>query len=174
MKPTLMLACSLLMTACCTNRAKAEPVATTENAPQIEDAPRTPLWVKWNVLSNEGGRLRIAAVVVRRARLNVPIDVHIEAPDGLELVSGTPAFQLDGNLEPGETVSTLEYNYRDAPTDDLKLIADITGSGMGVHATDVYRFGRTAPQPRPRPSGPHIKVGNTDLGPAIQIDKDNQ
>ena len=174
MKPIHVLACSLAVIACSAStgngRAAAQPDAA-QNAVS-EDAARTPLFVRWQMLSDEGGRLRISAVVVRRTLLRVPIDVHVEVPPGLQLVAGTTAFQLEANLQPGETVSTLEFTYSGTPSKDLKLIADASGTGMGVHATDVYRFGRPAPEaPRPQPSGPINKVGDVDLGPAIEIDK---
>lgn len=174
MKPTYVLACSLAVIACSAStgngRAAAQPDAA--NNVVAEDAARVPLLVRWQLLSEAGGRLRISAVVVRRSLMRVPIDVHVEVPPGLQLVSGTTAFQIEANLQPGETVNTLEFTYSSTPSEGLKLVADARSSGMGVHATDVYRFGRPAPQqPRPQPSGPNNKVGDVDLGPAIQIDK---
>ncbi len=174
MKPTLILICSLAVTACSASTGNDRPTTPLDAKHDAinEDAALAPLHVRWQLLSDEGGRLRISAVVAHLAVLRVPIDVRVEVPAGLQPVSGPTAFQLEANLKPGETVTTLEFAYSRIPQGDLKLIAHASGSGMGIHATDVYRFGRSAPQPpRPQPSGPNIKAGNVDLGPAIQIDK---
>ncbi len=174
MKPTILLACLLTATACSSNGpspkvAVARDVARTGSG---EGAPETPLQVRWQVLSDAGGRLSIAAVVERKAMLSSPIDVHVEVPTGLQLMSGQTSFLLPPNVQPGETTTTFEFSYAAAPAGDLKLVADLSGGAMGVHATDTYRFGRPEPQPvRPQPTGPSIKLGDTDLGPAIQIDK---
>jgi hypothetical protein len=175
MKPIIIFACILAATA-----LVAQPPATGK-APNSRprhpvavnpDAARAPMLVRWQLLSDNGGRLRISAIVVRKALLRVPIDVQVEVPPGLQLVSGTTTFRLEANLPPGETVATMEFVYSRAPREDLKLTAHATGPGMGVHATDVYRFGRPAPHPpRPQPSGPSNKVGDVDLGPAIEIEK---
>jgi hypothetical protein len=174
MKPLFVLACGLAATACSANAGNGVPTSTPDAQHMMvaEDAAQAPLLVRWQLLSDVGGRLKISAVVLRRTVLRVPIDVQIEVPPGLQVVSGSTRFRLEANLQPGESVATLEFAYSETPPGDLKLIADVSGPGMGVHATDAYRFGRPAPQPvRPQPSGPNNKVGNVDLGPAIQIDK---
>jgi hypothetical protein len=116
--------------------------------------------------------LRIAAVIDQKAVFDLPIDVRVELPTGLQLVSGQPAFQMPPSTQPGETTVTFEFTYAAVPSGDLKLVADVSGAAMGVHATDTYRFGRAeVPAVVPQPTGPSIKLGDTDLGPGIQIDK---
>ena len=173
MKPMTILACLLAATACSSNgpSPKIAVARDVARAGSGEGAPEAPLQLRWQVLSDAGGRLSIAAVVVRKAVLDSPIDVHVEVPAGLHLVSGQTSFQLPPNAQPGETTTTFEFTYATVPAGDLKLVADLSGGAMGVHATDTYRFGRPEPQPvRPQPTGPSIKIGDTDLGPAIQID----
>jgi hypothetical protein len=174
MKPIIILAYIVATTACSANTSNGKSTSQPNAQPVAvnADAARAPMLVRWQLLSDNGGRLRISAIVVRRALLRVPIDVQVEVPPGLQLVSGATTFRLEPNLPPGETVATMEFFYSRAPLEDLKLTAHANGPGMGVHATDVYRFGRPAPQPpRPQPSGPNNKVGDVDLGPAIEIEK---
>ena len=171
----LVLLSGLTAIACSANsgNAKTPPPRVAEyDAGTDQDAPQAPLLVRWQLISDEGGRLRISSVIAHRAVLGVPVDVQIEVPDGLQLISGETSFQLEANVPPGEAVNTLEFTYASTPPGDLKLVANVSGPGMGVHAVDVYRFGRAPPtQPRPQPSGPGNKIGNVDLGQPIQIDK---
>jgi hypothetical protein len=128
--------------------------------------------VRWAPISDSGGRLRLEGHIELKALLAAPVNVHVEIPRGLELVSGETAFQIPADTTPGDVVRAFEFAYQEAPVEDLKLVADLSGGTFGVHAADAYRFGRHEPQPvRPQPTGPSIKLGDTDLGPAIQIDK---
>jgi hypothetical protein len=163
--------CCLSLTAC-TTASSSRPAAPESATPAVgEDAARAPLFVHWQLLSDEGGRLRVSAVVVRKATFRVPIDVRVEVPEGLQLVSGQTAFQIAPGLTPGETTSTLEFTYLSAPRTDLKLVAHASGPGMGVQATGVYRFGRAESKATPpQPTGPAVQVGNLNLGPSIPIE----
>ncbi len=135
------------------------------------DGPQSPLVVQWKVNSDQGGTLRIDAVLTLRSALPLPVSVHVEMPPGLELVSGQTSFEIPANTDPGDTVASFTFQYASTPSLNLKVVADASGPTMGVHATDEYRFGRPEPQPvRPQPTGPTIKIGDTELGPAIQID----
>jgi len=170
----LVLLASLLAGGCALDGRNDKPAALPSPAPIVtaDNAPKAPVRIRWRVLSDQGGRLKIEAVLERLVPLRVPVTVRVEVPPGLQLLSGATSFEIPADAPPGETSMPLEFSYADVPPTDLKVVADAFGYSMGVHAADTYRFGRPEPQPvRPQPSGPNIKVGNTDLGPAIQIDK---
>jgi hypothetical protein len=166
--------CFLLVTACTTNSSaanRATPPPEASTTAVEPDAARAPLLVRWQVLSDTGGTLRVSAVVTRKAKFRVPIDVQVNVPEGLRLVSGETSFQLGADLQPGETVAALEFTYTTIPQGDLQLVASASGPGMGVRAADAYRFGRPEPvPPRPQATGPAVKVGNVNLGPSIPLD----
>jgi hypothetical protein len=172
MKLALFLALCLSVVACQASASDAATSATAAGATVSESAAQVPLIVAWHVQSDTGGRLRITAVLTRRSTLHVPIDVHIEVPPGLQLVSGTTDLKLEPNLPPGQTEVALEFQYSTPPQTDLKVVALASGSGMGIHAADSYRFGRPAqPAPHPQPSGLDHHFGNVDLGPAVPIEQ---
>jgi hypothetical protein len=153
--------------------AAAGPAPTPAPPPAGESlAPEIPVRVRWKVISDEGGRLVVDAIVERRAPLSFPVSVRVEAPPGLTLASGAMQFQVPADGATGETARRLEFTYAGSPpSGDLNLVGDGGQTGVGIHATDAYRFGRTAPVKRPEMSGPNIKFGDKDLGPAIPIRK---
>lgn len=147
--------------------ATGAPQAATETA-----APEFPVRVRWNVVSDAGGRLVVDAVVGRRAPLRFPVSVRVVIPAGLTLMSGPTRFEIPADGRTGESMTRLEFSYRGAPpAGDLQLIGDAGETGAGMHATDAYRFGRTVDVKRPAPSGPDVKIGDKDLGPAVPIGK---
>ena len=171
MNPSCYLAFFLSTVACQTGARDAATSATAASATASESAAQTPMFVRWQVQSDSGGRLLITAVLTRRASLRVPIDLHVEVPQGLQLVSGPTDLKLEPNLPPGQTEVALEFQYSTPPAGDLKVIAVANGNGMGVHATDAYRFGRPAPtSAQPQPGGTSHRIGNVDLGPAVPLD----
>ncbi|SRR6266849_3894410 len=164
----------VMLVACSTASNAPTPIAPSRHSEAASNAaPQTPMRVRWNVLSDHNGHLAIEAIVERRASLSFPVSVRVEIPPGLSLVSGLLQFEVPADGQTGESATRLEFTYSGAaPTGDLMIIADAHAPGVGIHATDVYRFGRIEPaQVRPQPSGPNIKVGDKDLGPAIQIDR---
>ena len=154
--------------------ASAAPEAT--GAPQATEtaAPEIPVRVRWNVISDAGGRLLVDAVVVRRAPLRFPVSVRVRVPAGLTWVSGPTRFEVPADGQTGESMTRLEFSYRGAPpAGDLELVGDAgdPGAGVGIHAADAYRFGRTVDVKKPAPSGPDVKIGDKNLGPAVPIGK---
>jgi hypothetical protein len=165
------LAFILSTVACQTGTRDAATSATAASATASESAAQTPLFVRWQVQSDSGGRLLITAVLTRRASLRVPVELHVEVPQGLQLVSGSTDLKLEPNLPPGQTEVQLEFQYATPPAGDLKVVAIASGNGMGVHATDTYRFGRAAPaSTQPQPGGATHRIGNVDLGPSVPLD----
>jgi len=165
--------CLLMLGCTVTSNTAARPTApdAPPESATSKDAAQAPLLVRWQIQSDTGGHLRVLAVVSRKATLRVPIDVRVEVPAGLHLVSGETAFQLKANLEPGETIATLEFSYTTPPDGELRLIAHASGPGMGVQATDAYRFGRPQQtKPLPQATGPTHKIGTVDLGPSVPLD----
>lgn len=147
--------------------ATGAPPAATETA-----APEIPVRVRWNVVSDAGGRLVVDAVVMRRASLRFPVSVRVVVPAGLTWMSGPTRFVVPADGRTGESMTRLEFSYRGAPpAGDLELVGDAGEPGVGLHATDAYRFGRTVDVKRPAPSGPAVKIGDKDLGPAVPIGK---
>jgi hypothetical protein len=143
-------------------------------APQVTEtaAAEIPVRVRWNVISDRDGRLVVDAVVERRARLGFPVSVTVDIPKGLALASGPSRFEIPDDGQTGESVTRLEFTYAGRPpAQDLRLVGDGGQTGVGVHATDSYRFGRSVEAVKPAPSGPNIRVGDKDLGPAIPIHK---
>jgi hypothetical protein len=159
----------------CSNTAlKASSPTQSESGPAKEltpDAPQTPLRVRWKVLSDSGGRLVADAVVERRAQLRFPVEVRLSLPEQLTLVSGTAPFVVPADGQTGELVRRFEFAYTGSPPPgDLMLIADARDTGLGIHATDSYRFGRHSETKKPQTTGPGIFYGDKDLGPAIPLE----
>ncbi len=175
MNRLILLALLPLSSACRTSGPNGTPPAQLsepERVASAETAPQSPLLARWQVLSDAGGRLRISAILDRKVAFVVPIEVQVRIPSGLRMLSGQSSFQVPPNTPPGETSVTFEFAYTSVPTADLNLVADVGSNAMGVHATVSYRFGRREPEPiRPERSGPNVKFGTTDLGPAIETDK---
>ncbi len=168
MRLALLTIAASLAAAC----AAAAPGPADDGTARAADnaAPELPLRVRWRVISDAGGRLVVDAIVVRRAQLRFPVSVRVQVPAGLTLVSGPPAFVVPADGRTGESVTRLELSYHGAPpAGDLELVGDAVGTGVGIHATDAYRFGRNVEVKRPAPAGPSVKIGDKDLGPAVPI-----
>jgi len=159
----LVAACAAAAPAPAANGA----VPATETA-----APEIPLRVRWSVVSDAGGRLVVDAVVLRRAQLRFPVSIRVQIPAGLTLMSGPAKFEVPVDGQTGESVTRLEFSYQGAPpSGDLELVGDAVDPGVGIHATDSYRFGRKVDVKRPEPTGPNVKIGDKDLGPSVPIGK---
>jgi hypothetical protein len=168
----LILVAALFALACTPSR----PMEKVPQPPAItavdDGAPRAPLQVRWNVLSDAGGRLKVEAVIERRSALRSPVTVMVEVPAGLQLVSGQTTLEVPADAPAGASSLALEFSYTSTPLADLVLVADLAGARMGVHAVASYRFGRPEPtQARPAPTGPSLQVGGRDLGPSIPLGK---
>jgi hypothetical protein len=167
---SIVLSAAVLVAGCTPSRPleKASPPAAEIAADDA--APRAPLLVRWQLVSDANGSLKVEAVLERRVTLRTPVTVQIEVPAGLQLVSGQTALEIPAGAAPGSTSLPLEFRYAGTPPDDLRLVADSAGAKLGVHAVASYRFGRPEPaQARPTPSGPSLKAGGLDLGPSVQI-----
>ena len=168
---SLVLPLLLLAFAACTKpepavRSDAKPTAAISAAPQ--DTLPAPMTVRFAVQSSERKKLVIAARIQRSAPIKLPVNVRLIVPPGVTIASGLERQQLPASETLG--VTQLEYvlTFDAIPAQDLVVIAQLRGHGVGVTAKDVYRFGRPAPaQPRPRPQGPDRKVGGFNFGPAI-------
>jgi len=141
------------------------------NAP-ICTSPTAPVHVHWYVVSDSNGSLRVNAVIEREGILPVPLDVRVEVPSGLAMVSGPAAFQVPSEGEQRRTVVEYSFKYSRAPTADLRLMATATTVGFGVHASDSYRFGRPALKKHyAKPTGPEVRIGHINLGQLINLDR---
>ncbi len=163
----------VVLVAACSSGTVAAAIAPSGDhgaASPAVDAPQTPLRVRWNVLSDRNGHVVAEAVVERRAVLRFPVVVRVEAPEGLSLVSGRPQFTVPVDGQTGAMTIPMEFAYSgSAPKGDLKLLADAGDLGIGIHASDVYRFGRRVEAKKPESAGPRMQLGDKDLGPAIPL-----
>lgn len=130
----------------------------------------TPLTVTWVVAERTETSVRLTARVNQRAALQVPVKVAVVAPKGATLSGGAAAFSISPSDGPSVTDTVYVVSFAAVPTEDIVLTADASGAGFGVHATDVYRFGRPEPKVEvPAATGPGLKLGNLDLGRSVPI-----
>ena len=160
----LLTVISILVSTCSTaSRPPETPILVTPDAPQV------PLFVRWKPVSDEGGRTVLDAMISRRSAFASTISVRLEIPDGLTLVDGEPQFAIDGS-EVGDVTRRYIFTYATAPIEDLVLIADVRGVGMGVHATDRFHFGVVeATRAAPVADGPHLILNGRDMGPSVPL-----
>jgi hypothetical protein len=145
----------------------AVPTPKTANSTGRQE---TPLTVRWMVMSRTEKSVTLTARVDRRAALSTPVKVAVVAPKGVTLAGGAAEFSISPSDGPSVTDTTYVLSFSEVPTEDIVLTADVSGSGFGVHATDVYRFGRPAPVVAlPQPTGPHLQLGGQDLGASVPL-----
>ena len=151
--------------------ARAPSAATLATEPVgVTTRQETPLTVSWVVVEATEKSVKLVARVDRRAALAVPVKVAVAAPKGATLTTGAAAFSISASDGPSVTDTEYVISFATPPLEDLVLTADANGGGLGVHAQDVYRFGRAAPvAPTPDPSGPHLQVGGQDLGGSVPL-----
>lgn len=175
MKILMLLAATAIALLACAPSASVggrSPGQGSSPPAEAAHAPQTPMTAKWRVVSDAGGKVKLLAVISRFAELRSPVDVTVRVPPGVEHIGGRALFRLMDAAEQEETVEEFEFAYAKPPTEDLVLEAHAERSGMGIHAADVYRFGRPEPKKEyVKPSGADVQVGNVNLGPAIQLQK---
>lgn len=145
-------------------------VSRPASAPVVSQRAEAPVVVSWVVKSAEAGRVSLVARVDRRAPLAVPLKVSVVVPANVKVVSGQTAFELPASREAEVTERSFVFSFDQVPSEDLRLVAEVHEESFGLHAEDVYRFGRPAPVVEgPQRSGPSIQVGGHDLGQGVPL-----
>ncbi|PTL79492.1 hypothetical protein DAT35_32265 [Vitiosangium sp. GDMCC 1.1324] len=133
---------------------------------------QAPARVSWKVVSSDPKTVTLLAQVHQLTPLAVPLNVSIETPPGVRLISGPSTWTVPPTDKPCIHETRLTFAIDTPPTGDLLLVADARGTGFGIHATNAYRFGRPEPTPAlPKPTGPEVKLGPRKFGPAVPSDE---
>jgi hypothetical protein len=129
-----------------------------------------PLEAKWIVRNTENGRTSLTAHVDVFSPILAPPHVKLLVPEGVVVSGGDMAFDIPAPNAPTTVERDYTVSFKSAPPKDLLLVVDVQTPRFGLHAEDAYRFGRPPPlQPAPKATGPHLKIGNVDLGASIPI-----
>ena len=167
MKISISLVVVFLVTSCA--KTPVAESAAPSPAP-LAEGPRAPLVVIWSEKELAAHSATLEARVEYRGRFTLPVHLAVKVPAGATLVSGPAELELPAQ-ETATTVATeYKLSFASVPAGDLLLVADARGEASGVHAENVYRFGRPAPAPVvPNATGPSVKLGGHDLGPSIPL-----
>lgn len=154
----------------CSLPRSSEQQPSSSQPSAVSNRAEAPVFVSWVVKASDANSVNLVARVTRRAPLAVPLKVSVIVPATVKVVSGQTAFEVPASREAGVTESPFVFSYEKAPLEDLRLVADIREPGFGLHAEDVYRFGRPVPVVEvPKAVGPSIEVGGHDLGQGVPL-----
>lgn len=156
---------ALLVVACANPKPTTtpEPIATTARQ-------QFPMNVRWEERALSETHATLVVHVQRLNALPMPLVVSVTVPPGV-VVKGTTHFSLEPNVEADDQTQTLELSYAQRPTAPAELHVDGDATSMGVHATQLYRFGR------PEPEEPHVNAtgpspagkGGVPMGPSVPM-----
>lgn len=141
-----------------------------------QDGPQAPALARFVLVEQTASRLRLRAEVLKQAPFSVPLTVQVQVPSTLRLEQGPATWELPADAQPGTYSQELAFHVDAVPSEPIRVTAHAEGAGFGVHATDAFRVPGGAKSgsrdtqdgvPMPRPTGPAVKVGNTDFGPSI-------
>jgi hypothetical protein len=133
------------------------------------DGPQTPLVVTVEEVSRDASGAEVK-VVIRKLTAGVAAAVQLDVPPGVSVsaLEGVVAADFVGERS---TVVRLGWSTGSLPAADFKVVAKISGNGLGAIATGVYRFGRPEPRIDAVPTGPlNLQVGALRLGDAAALE----
>jgi len=120
---------------------------------------------------SQPGKVSLTAHIQIFAPFPAPLEVRILAPPGVT-VDGPTEFELPAPRFATAIDRDINLSYATIPQEDLVLIVDVRRPNFGMHAEDVYRFGRSPPEVvAPRATGPRLKVGTVDLGRSVPLSR---
>ncbi|MEO7093501.1 MAG: hypothetical protein ABI175_09640 [Polyangiales bacterium] len=152
----------------------APPAATTAATIPVTDEAVPPLFVKVKGPASLAvdSDVEIDVEIVRTAPDSAPMQLMISVPSGAQLVKGLATESIvDTTSTSVHRVLTVHVGGT-MPSADVVVTVDSSGPGMGVHATNAYRFGRPEPklaQPVPG-NGPSLSAKGVKLGKPIKAD----
>jgi hypothetical protein len=135
--------------------------------------PRAPIRGQWEILEGQpadGSDIALLMRIVRQGDWPIPVHVHVQVPDGVEIVREPKTSVLSANFEPHEGELEMAIRIDRVPDQNLVMVLDSRIDGAGLHAEIPYRFGR--PKPRvtvPARTGPRLIYGGYDLGRVIEL-----
>lgn len=114
--------------------------------------------------------LHLRAVVERYIGMTVPMTVVLRLPPGARLIRGEATRQLPPNTTARTDVLEYDIAIGEVPAEDVWLVTDVRGEGIGFHGRVAYRFGRPEPLPaRPPLAQESVRVGGRDFGRPVQL-----
>ena len=177
----LVSACHRADVAAPTSSVRAEqnvssPVRSPTEDPSRGDGPQAPAIVRLVLIEQSASWVRLRAEVRKQAPLAVPLAVQVLTPGGVRLEEGPSSWEVPADAQVGTYGQELAFRIEAAPGEPIRLTAHAEGAGFGVHATDAFRVSGDAKSgsreseeggPRPQPTGPALKVGDTDFGSTV-------
>lgn len=145
---------------------------------------RAPVVVRWVEKERSGRRLVLVGQLEYAVPLEIPLDVAVDTPHGVTLVSGEPAFRTAPGPTAELTPDARDYVFDVAPdaAGDIVLSVSFRSASAGLFARDSYPVGTPAsapmgtstlqaalaeaPQP---PQAPALELTGTDLGAPTRL-----
>lgn len=157
---------SLSLSACASPKTVAEPAFADEG----QASGSVPITAKWSIPTIDGEDTHIAVRI--RHLMAVPVDVKVELPEGVQVVSGRTSFTIPAD-GPKVVVEKLVLKGELSDAAELVVLADAAGQDFGIHGKDVFSK-KPKVVPQPNQDGPEVKVGNKNLGNAVPMKVDGQ
>ena len=131
---------------------------------------RVPLRAAWVVKAATLAELVLVARVERLAPLGAPLELFVEVPAQVTLISGAARETIPGSEATGALERELAFRIKGVPAGDIVLNARVEGEGFGMHAKDAYSFARVRAAPRsPRAGGTRLVLGGRDFGASVPL-----
>lgn len=151
----------------------AAVVGQTEELAEPPHNPEPPLTITIaGPVDVRGPRdLELVLEITRHMPDDVPMVVHVTLPDGVVQLGGKTDYVL-GDARSQLIVQRIPLRASRLPEGDVVVTVDARSASYGVHATAVYRFGRTAVAPRRQALGPALRgPGGAILGRPVALDR---
>ncbi|WP_167506445.1 hypothetical protein [Corallococcus carmarthensis] len=154
----------------------ARETSAKEEAPSAAESPQAPAVVRWVLLDQGANRLRLRADIRKLAAFGTDLTVQVQSPKGVRMVDGPSSWVVPADAQQGTYSRELAFQIDVPPSEPIRLVADAQGEGFGVHATDAFdvpggtksRSGEIPPGGAlPQPTGPALRVGDTNFGNSV-------
>jgi hypothetical protein len=167
-----------MVLACTAPNQGREPVPDPANPPAAQSSatPRHDVGAPVRVQVSgppqvtPGTTIEVRAEIERSWAAVHPLQLDVQVPQGVRLVSGAPKESLNDAAATRFERSWL-LHVDAVPGGDFVVVVDWQTSGAGFHAAIPYRFGRPEPKlAAPKSLGPEIVLPNgVSLGQPIQM-----
>jgi hypothetical protein len=140
------------------------------------DGAHAPIAVAWRIQeapSRDASRsttVALLAEVTRRWNIAVPIEVRLELPKEVTLLSGARRFELAPGPAGKTSQRALRLRYETPPRNALRLWAEVRSTTFGARMYADHFFGEKPEPPLAKPDfGSDFIVGRWNLGPSLRM-----